>query len=402
MRIVFMLTTSLESPYGQGRCLPLARELAALGHDIRILALHHDLVNCSERRQLISTSGTPIEVRYVGQMHVRKRDGQKLYFPAWQLIWVVLTGMLGLLLAALTSPADVIHVGKPQPTNGIAAWLVTRLRRLPLFVDCDDYEAEANRFSGRWQKILVSWMEDWLPRQAVGITVNTTFLAQRYQKMGFAAEHIVRIPNGTGAKATQGQTLPKAFEVLEQELTSAAPLIVYVGTLALESHPVNLLLDAFALVVNGLPHCRLLLVGGGPDEAYLRQMASQMACGKQIFFTGQVSPTEALHAYQLADVTADPVYANDVARARCPLKLMESLTAGCPIVTGDVGDRREWLGTEFADWLVEPGSASALAEGLGRVLQAKQNYPSEKIRQRAKAFNWHSLASEWQKVYKLI
>lgn len=402
MKICFLLTTSLESPYGEGRCLPLARELAALGHDVQILALHHDLPNCEKRNLTIPTSGSPIDIRYVGQMHVRKRHGQKLYFPAWQLAWVVLTGFFGLLVAGLNFPADVIHVGKPQPANGMAGWLISRLPRRSLFVDCDDYEAEANRFSGRWQKILVSLVEDWLPRQAVGITVNTHFLAKRYQALGVPINRIVRVPNGTSSPAMESKSWPSALKGLLEELASVpTPVIVYVGTLALESHPVNLLLDAFSQVVKVLPDARLLLVGGGPDEVYLRQLASTTLIGRQIIFTGQVSATEALHAYRVADVTVDPVYANDVARARCPLKLMESLDAGCPIVTGDVGDRREWLGEEFADWLVEPGSASALADGLLRVLESKNKWSAKSIRQRATLFNWGSLAIEWQKVYAL-
>ena len=42
MRIVFLLTTSLESPYAGGRCWPFARELARRGHDVHLVALHHD------------------------------------------------------------------------------------------------------------------------------------------------------------------------------------------------------------------------------------------------------------------------------------------------------------------------------------------------------------------------
>src|SRR5688572_1141893 len=95
MHLTFLLSASLDSPYGAGRCLPLARALAARGYAITILALHHDWERCTERRVTVPTAGTPIDILYVGQMAVRKREGKKEYFPAWKLLWVLLTGFLG-------------------------------------------------------------------------------------------------------------------------------------------------------------------------------------------------------------------------------------------------------------------------------------------------------------------
>ena len=76
MRVVFLLTTSLESPYGLGRCLPFAHQLAAQGHDVHLVALHHDLTPTTVRH--FSLDG--VQVHYVGQMHVRKRGDVTTYF----------------------------------------------------------------------------------------------------------------------------------------------------------------------------------------------------------------------------------------------------------------------------------------------------------------------------------
>ncbi len=40
MKIHFLLTQDLESPSGLGRYAPMARELVALGHQVRVSALH--------------------------------------------------------------------------------------------------------------------------------------------------------------------------------------------------------------------------------------------------------------------------------------------------------------------------------------------------------------------------
>ena len=401
MKILFLITSSLESPYGRARCLPLARELASLGHQITILALHHDLSSCSHLRYKVPTKREPIQIHYVGQMHVLKRGGQKYDFPLLQLLWVVFSGFMGFLLNGLQLPADAVHVGKPQPQNGMAGWLISRLRCIRLFVDCDDYEAQANRFSARWQQKLVAWMEDWLPCKADGVTVNTYFLRDRYLALGVPANSIVHIPNGTDPETVKCEPYTSSVENVQKRLKTGGPVIGYVGALDLKSHPVNLLFDAFELLVEDLPQSQLLIVGSGADEAYLGTFAAKKSYSTQIIFTGQVTYSEALSYYNLTDVIVDPVYADDVARARCPLKLIESLATGCPIVTGDVGDRRELLGPDFHEWLVNAGSSVALAKGIQRVLEAKEKgrWPKSTILKRANFFNWLKLAREWEKIY---
>jgi glycosyltransferase involved in cell wall biosynthesis len=80
-------------------------------------------------------------------------------------------------------------------------------------------------------------------------------------------------------------------------------------------------------------------------------------------------PAEEIPAYlSLPDLTVDPVRDDLVAQARAPLKIVESLAVGKPVVTGDVGDRRETLAGGQAGMLVQPGSAPDLAAGMLHVL----------------------------------
>lgn len=381
--------------------MPLAYALAAQGYTITILALHHDWERCTQRRLTLPTAGAPIEVQYVGQMAVRKRDGKKIYFPAWMLLWVLFTGVLGFLWVGARQRTDAYHVGKAQPVNGIAGWLLSRLTGRTLFVDCDDYEAVANHFSNPLQQRLVAWVEDWLPRQARGITVNSTFLAERYVHMGYPAARIVQVPNGIPTLPALSDSTPAALAAVTTRLPVAVPIVLYIGTLALESHPVDLLLEAFTLLAQQHDTVQLLVVGGGPDEAALHRHAHTSPAAARIHFTGQLPPDDALFTYRHATITVDPVYDNEVARARCPLKLMESLASGVPIITGDVGDRRTWLGASFEEWLVAPGSAAALADGLARGIaaQAAGEWSAAEIQQHATSFAWDKLAATWASVY---
>jgi len=360
MKIAFVLTQSLDSPSGLGRYAPLAQELVRLGHQVTVLALHYAWEQLSPKRFVEQG----VQVVYAGQMHVRKEGPRKSYYGPGRLLLVSLAATARLARALAQTDADVIHVCKPQPFNVLAARLARRGR--PVYYDCDDYEAETNRFGGRWQKRIVQYFEDGIVGDARALTVNTHFTADRYAALGFPAGRIHHIPNGVARERFAAPVEPAALEALRGRLGLApdAPVVLYVGTLGLLSHPVDLLLQAFQQVQRALPEARLLLVGGGEDYDAVRVMAAELGIGGQTIFAGRVPPEQIPAYLSLATVTVDPVHDDAIARARSPLKVLESLAMGVPAVTGDVGDRRELLGDGAAGVLVPAGEASALAEGL--------------------------------------
>jgi glycosyltransferase involved in cell wall biosynthesis len=177
-------------------------------------------------------------------------------------------------------------------------------------------------------------------------------------------------------------------------------VVVYVGTLSKTTHNVDLLLDAFALVAKRVPHVRLLLVGDGEDRHELEARAKALGLAGRALFVGAV-PAAAVPAYlALAACSVDPVADDAVARARSPLKIVESLALGVPVVTGDVGDRREML-SQDAGVLVKPGSAEALAQGLIGVVENQQFRAELAVaaRERSAAYRWDRLALQWLNIY---
>lgn len=394
MKIAFALTQSLESPSGLGRFGPLARQMAARGHAVELYALHPDFAALA--RPAFDDHG--VQVRYVSQMHVQKSGSRKTYFSPGRLLSVTLAATLRLALALARSPAGVIQVCKPHPMNTLAARLARRGR--PLFYDCDDYEAQTNRFSGRWQQRLVSFFEDSAVRDAAGLTVNTRFLEQRFAALGFPPEKIVYVPNGVEESRFRGPFDPAAVRQ-RLGIPPDAPLVIYAGTMGLVSHPVNLVLEAFPHVLAELPEARLLMVGGGEDYDALRSMAETLHIAHRTRFTGRVAPDEIAPYLAAADVSVDPVLDDDVARARSPLKVFESLAVGTPVVTSPVGDRAALLADGRYGLLVAPGSAPALARGLRSLLA---DHPLRRqMRANALAgsgqWSWDHLAQDFLEVY---
>ncbi|HEX2980686.1 MAG TPA: glycosyltransferase, partial [Anaerolineaceae bacterium] len=192
MRITLLLTQSLESPGGGGRFFPMAKALARAGHTVTILALHHDFQSLTEKTSSIDG----VTVRYMAQMHVRKVGDQKYYYGTLKLIWISFIATLALSWAALTTPCDVIQVCKSQPFNAIAAWIAHILKRVPVYIDIDDYETLNNRYSHPWQQKVVAWFEKWMPSFAEHITVSNSVLEKVVMSFGYPAERITVVPHG--------------------------------------------------------------------------------------------------------------------------------------------------------------------------------------------------------------
>lgn len=397
MRLTFLSTSSLQDPGPRGRWLPIARELAALGHSVELALLHptfHQLRN--DRRRQVREG---VVVYYAGQMHVYGPVTDRRYYGSAALLRVTLLATWRLLLAALRSRPDAIHVCKPQPMNGLAGLLAARRLGVPLYVDCDDYEAGGNRFGSAWQRALVRYWEDMLPRRASAVTVNTRFLQARCAGLGVPAGRIAYVPNGIDP-ARIGPPDPRQVAGLRAALgLGAAPVALYAGTLSEASHNVGLLLEAFALVYARLPAARLVLVGTGPDRELLAERARALGLAGAALFAGYAGYATVPAYFGLARCSADPVADDAVARGRSPLKIVESLAAGVPVVTGDVGDRAEVLGARGGT-IVAPGDAHALAEGLLAHLRANPDPPAAaRVREQAACYRWDRLAHDWLRAY---
>jgi glycosyltransferase involved in cell wall biosynthesis len=402
MRLTFLLTQSLDSPGGGGRHLPLAKALARLGHRPRLIALHHDYRHAAERRYL----DDGVQVHYVGQMHVRKAGNRKTYYRAPALLAVAALGTARLAAAALRWPGDALHVCKTQPMNAAAAWLAHRLRGVPVYLDSDDYETINNRFSSPWQQQVVRRFEDWMPSFAAGITASNTFIAQRFASLGYPPDRIRVIPHGID---------PARFAVLEQagledrlaglrrrlDIGPDDPVVVYVGSLSLVNHALELLVRAFADVAEAEPRARLLLVGAGEDLERLQVMVDEAGLRPRARFAGRVPKEEVPLYFRLGRVSADPKRDTPAAHSSLSLKMIESIACGVPCVTADTGDSKALL--DGAGLAVRPGDAAALAEGLLAILRdpdraAGMRTAAAALRQE---YSWDALARRFAGIYQL-
>lgn len=397
MHITFLLNQELEAASSLGRHFPLAKELVKLGYKIRILTTHPAFAELTERH--FWREG--VEVLYVGQMHVRRAGNRKTYLSQSEFIRTVARTTLRMLWTAVRLPTDAYQICKAQPINGLAGLMAHVLRWKPVYLDSDDYEAEFNRFTKSWQHFIVRKFEQVLPKLVRGVTTHTRFNVKRHLSYGVSPERLFYVPNGVDRDRFENIS-DQAVQVLRERLDlDGCGVILYVGNLSLTNHPIDLLLDAFAKVYQQNTDARLLLVGGGEDYDTVKTRVAKLGLADVVQFAGRVAPERIPVYFKLADVSVEPVLDDEVARARSPLKVFESMAVGTPVVAGDVGDRREILGG--AGVLVSPGDREALAQGLQFALEdmdARRSM-SEVALSRSERYYWDVLVHDFEQVYQL-
>ncbi len=386
--ITFFTNCSLESPSAIGRFFPLAKELAKKGFKINYLALHHDLKSVTKRRFIQDG----VHIFYVGQMHVLKRNNQKIYFNKIQLLKVVITSTFKMIFTALSLKSDILYCFKPQPINGFAAFIIKIIHRKPFFLDCDDYEAEINKLT-KFQKIIFKFFEDKLPLLALKVTYHSEFLKERYCQLGYNKEKFIHLSNGVDHNRFDDLQQEK-IKNLQQELNpNNSQVVLYFGSLSLSSgHAIDLLLEAFILIKKALPHSLLLIIGGGEDIEFLKNQVDA-SIKDSVKFIGRIHPEEMPYYINQAHVTVNPVRDIPANYGRSPLKMFESMALGVPVVTSNIGDVSRIIENGKTGILVKAGESTDLAKGILTILSNKalSKEISQNCQQHIQKYYWHNM-----------
>ena len=140
--------------------------------------------------------------------------------------------------------------------------------------------------------------------------------------------------------------------------------VVYAGRLTRDKGA-HVLLEAFSRVAAGHPAARLVIAGDGPDRSMLE--AAGAALGDRVRFLGRVSAEQVREAMGRARVIVAPVIPS-LRPEGAGLTVIEAALLGRPSIVSDDPALREFVDTARAGIVVQPASASDLAEALDLIL----------------------------------
>lgn len=144
-------------------------------------------------------------------------------------------------------------------------------------------------------------------------------------------------------------------------LPPTAPIILTVAVLR-EPKGLQYMIAAMPQIVQAIPEARYVVVGNGPHEAALRQLAHQSGLGDHIVFAGAQDNIPDWLA--MSDLFVLPTLADAL-----PTVLMEAMAAGRPILASAVGGVPEMVTDGQNGLLLRPGQPQALAQAAIHLLQ---------------------------------
>jgi glycosyltransferase involved in cell wall biosynthesis len=231
------------------------------------------------------------------------------------------------------------------------------------------------------------------------MVVLTSCMRERFVEMGFPAQKVAVFPDGVDVALFEDLPSREACR-RRLELPRHRLIIGYIGrfhTLEMEKG-IPELVQAMAHLpsMNGIEP--LLLCVGGPTDAvpaYLDLARRFGVPAHRLQFVDRVHTRECPFWMRACDVVTIPwPWTEFSAHFTSPLKLFEYMAAGVPIVASDLPSLREVLRHGENAWLVEPGSAQALAEGIGELLSDAQLQQelAHKALQEVRVYTWRERA----------
>src|SRR5690606_9929595 len=151
------------------------------------------------------------------------------------------------------------------------------------------------------------------------------------------------------------------------------------------------------------PQVRVLLVGGGPQEASLKAQAQALGIADKVVFTGRVPHAQVRSYYDLVDVLAYPRHSMRLTELVTPLKPLEAMAQGRVLVASVVGGHRELIEDGRTGRLFAAGDAGALAGTVLDLLRQREAWPQ--LRAAGRRFvehhrNWRASASHYLEPYR--
>ncbi|MCU0840243.1 MAG: glycosyltransferase, exosortase A system-associated [Thiobacillaceae bacterium] len=299
---------------------------------------------------------------------------------------------------------DLLHAHSPL-LNAYPALRVGHSLGIPVVYEIRAFWEDAavdhgTQAEGGLRYILTKALETRAVRRADQVVTICQGLRNDLIARGIPADKIGVVPNAVDAEAfvLGGQADP----ALRERLGLAGRRVLgFIGSFyAYEG--LDLLLRALPIMLEQDPDIRVLLVGGGPQEANLKAQAQALGVADKVVFTGRVPHGEVSRYYDQIDLLAYPRHSMRLTELVTPLKPLEAMAQGRLFIASDVGGHHELIRDGETGLLFKAGDVQALArralEGLnlpdqGETLRRNGRHYVETER------NWAATVANYRAIY---
>jgi glycogen synthase len=180
---------------------------------------------------------------------------------------------------------------------------------------------------------------------------------------GVSLKRVTVVPNGVSSEWFQPR--PRATGLAERLGLAEGPVLGYIGSF---SHYEGLpfLIDAMPEIARRIPGVKLVLAGSGRDEAAVQAAARR--AGSSVVMLGRIPQAQVRDLYTLLTALVLPRQRMRLTELVTPLKPLEAMAAGIPVLASDVGGHAELIDDGRTGLLFKAESRESLVEQAVRIV----------------------------------
>ncbi len=302
---------------------------------------------------------------------------------------------------------NIIHAHSPV-LNALPALRVGKRLGIPVVYEVRAFWEDAavdhgTTTEGSLRYDLTHWLETRAFKRAHHIFTICEGLRRDIVARGVPASKVTVIPNAVDIATFEPGGQPDAALKAGLGLQGASVLGFIGSFYAYEG--LDLLLDALPGILLQRPDVRVLLVGGGPQDAALKAQVERLGLAGKVVFAGRVPHDEVQRYYNLIDVLTYPRHSMRLTELVTPLKPLEAMAQGRVLVASDVGGHQELIRHGETGMLFKADSADALARAAIDLLAIPEHWPA--MRNAGRRFveenrSWAASVGNYRSVYSRL
>ena len=275
--------------------------------------------------------------------------------------------------------ADIAHIFSASYSSFLVAptpaWLVAKLRGKKTIIHYHSGEARDHLRRSRIARYVLSRVDR--------IVTPSAYLVEVFREFGLKAEPIPNVVDFS-------QFHYRERRPLQPRLVCTRGFHPY--------YCVDVVVKAFAAVQGEFPEATLDLVGGGPLEADIKKLVSDLNLSN-VSFRGVASRSEIGKYYDRADI-----FINASRLDNMPVSVLEAYASGTPVVSTSPQGMKYVVQHESTGLLSEVGNAGALAANIVRLLRDQQlasSLVTGGLKQ-VEQYRWDVVQGQWLTIYQSL
>lgn len=277
-------------------------------------------------------------------------------------------GRMAMRIAAVARSecASCLHAHSPL-LNGLPALWAGRRLGLPVVYEARAFWEDAavdhgTVRQGSLRYRLTRLVETWLFRKADRVVTICEGMRKEIMRRGVDAARIAVVPNGVDVDVFRPRS--RSESLVKRIGLNGGPVFGFIGSFY-RYEGLRFLIDSIPAIREALVGTRVLLVGGGEEDAALRTAAARL--GDTVVFVGQVPHQRVGEFLSVMDVFVCPRRRIRLTELVTPLKPLEAMAMGRPVLASDVGGHRELIRHEATGLLFPAESQRAFVAQATRI-----------------------------------